>query len=139
HRAAAGTSVEEPAGISRHSPRTIDVSGDGTQNVGRAVIDALDEALAKGITINCLVILTEQRAVVYGGIPLTPIRRVTLTRITSTTQQRDRRPRSLRDGGGEFQLARRDNPQQIERGDRPEGNQVDIGAKDAGAMPKQTA
>jgi hypothetical protein len=40
---------------------TIDVSGDGTQNSGRAVTDARDEALAKGVTINGLVILTEQR------------------------------------------------------------------------------
>ena len=40
----------------------IDVSGDGTQNDGRAVTDARDEALAKGVTINGLVILSEQRA-----------------------------------------------------------------------------
>ena len=45
-----------------HSKRhTIDVSGDGTQNDGRAVTDARDEALAKRVTINGLVILTEQR------------------------------------------------------------------------------
>ncbi len=39
--------------------RTIDVSGDGTNNSGRDVVQARDEALAKGITINGLVILSE--------------------------------------------------------------------------------
>ncbi len=38
--------------------RVIDVSGDGTNNSGRPVNDARDEATAKGITINGLVILT---------------------------------------------------------------------------------
>jgi hypothetical protein len=40
--------------------RVIDVSGDGTNNSGRSVIDARDEAVAKGITINGLVILSER-------------------------------------------------------------------------------
>ena len=39
--------------------RTIDVSGDGTNNAGRDVTAARDEALAKGVTINGLVILTD--------------------------------------------------------------------------------
>jgi hypothetical protein len=39
--------------------RTIDVSGDGTNNAGRDVTQARDEALAQGITINGLVILSE--------------------------------------------------------------------------------
>jgi len=39
--------------------RTIDVSGDGTNNAGRDVGMARDEALALGITINGLVILSE--------------------------------------------------------------------------------
>jgi hypothetical protein len=39
--------------------RTIDVSGDGTNNSGREVTAARDEALAKGVTINGLVILSE--------------------------------------------------------------------------------
>jgi len=39
--------------------RTIDVSGDGTNNAGRDVTLARDEALAQGITINGLVILSE--------------------------------------------------------------------------------
>jgi hypothetical protein len=39
--------------------RTIDVSGDGTNNSGRDVTLARDEAVAKGMTINGLVILSE--------------------------------------------------------------------------------
>jgi Protein of unknown function (DUF1194) len=39
--------------------RTIDVSGDGTNNAGRDVGTARDEALAKGVTINGLVILSD--------------------------------------------------------------------------------
>jgi hypothetical protein len=39
--------------------RVIDVSGDGDNNAGRNVADARDEAIAKGIMINGLVILTE--------------------------------------------------------------------------------
>jgi Protein of unknown function (DUF1194) len=46
-----------PFQSSRH---TIDVSGDGTNNSGRDVADARDEALAKGVTINGLVILSER-------------------------------------------------------------------------------
>jgi hypothetical protein len=38
--------------------RVIDISGDGNNNSGRLVSDARDDALAKGITINALVILT---------------------------------------------------------------------------------
>ena len=39
---------------------TIDVSGDGTNNSGRDVTSARDAALAKGITINGLVILSDR-------------------------------------------------------------------------------
>ncbi len=39
--------------------RTIDVSGDGTNNSGRDVGNARDEAVAKGVTINGLVILSD--------------------------------------------------------------------------------
>jgi hypothetical protein len=39
--------------------RVIDVSGDGDNNTGRDVTIARDEAVAKGITINGLVILTQ--------------------------------------------------------------------------------
>ena len=40
--------------------RTIDVSGDGTNNSGRDVTLARDEALAAGVTINGLVILSDR-------------------------------------------------------------------------------
>jgi Protein of unknown function (DUF1194) len=40
---------------------TIDVSGDGIQNSGRGVTEARDEALAKGVTINGLVMMSEQK------------------------------------------------------------------------------
>ena len=39
--------------------RVVDVSGDGTNNAGRDVTAARDEALAQGVTINGLVILSE--------------------------------------------------------------------------------
>ena len=42
------------------SRRAIDVSGDGTNNAGRDVKLARDEALAKGIVINGLVILSDR-------------------------------------------------------------------------------
>jgi hypothetical protein len=42
------------------SRRTIDVSGDGTNNAGRDVAAARDDAVAAGITINGLVILSER-------------------------------------------------------------------------------
>jgi hypothetical protein len=41
------------------SRRTVDISGDGTNNAGRDVVSVRDEALAKGITINGLVILSD--------------------------------------------------------------------------------
>lgn len=40
--------------------RTIDISGDGTNNSGRDVTLARDEAVAQGVTINGLVILSER-------------------------------------------------------------------------------
>jgi len=39
--------------------RVIDVSGDGTSNTGRSLLAAREQALAQGITINGLVILSE--------------------------------------------------------------------------------
>ncbi len=42
------------------SRRTIDVSGDGTNNAGRDVTLARDEVVGKGVTINGLVILSER-------------------------------------------------------------------------------
>lgn len=41
------------------SRRAIDVSGDGTNNSGREVTAARDDAIAKGVTINGLVILSD--------------------------------------------------------------------------------
>jgi hypothetical protein len=41
------------------SRRVIDVSGDGTNNSGRAVTEARDDALSKGVTINGLAIINE--------------------------------------------------------------------------------
>src|SRR5436305_4417211 len=41
------------------SRRTIDVSGDGTNNSGRDIASVRDEVLARGVTINGLVILSD--------------------------------------------------------------------------------
>jgi len=46
--------------------RVIDVSGDGDNNTGRDVTIARDEAIAKGVTINGLVILTEPPSLSYS-------------------------------------------------------------------------
>jgi hypothetical protein len=40
--------------------RIIDISGDGTNNSGRPITDARDEAVAKGVTINGLAIINER-------------------------------------------------------------------------------
>jgi hypothetical protein len=54
------TAVAELAGAPFSADRrTIDVSGDGTNNAGRNVGQARDEAVALGITINGLAILSE--------------------------------------------------------------------------------
>ena len=47
--------------------RAIDVSGDGTNNAGRDVQRARDEAVAKGITINGLAILSDPQAPLIGN------------------------------------------------------------------------
>jgi len=54
--AAVGELARAPFSADR---RTIDVSGDGTNNAGRDIGQARDEALALGITINGLAILSE--------------------------------------------------------------------------------
>ncbi len=46
--------------------RVIDVSGDGTNNSGRPVTDARDEATKKGITINGLAIINEKTGGIQG-------------------------------------------------------------------------
>ncbi len=48
--------AEAPAEATR---RTIDVCGDGTNNAGRAVTEARDQALAAGVTINGLAIIND--------------------------------------------------------------------------------
>jgi Protein of unknown function (DUF1194) len=53
---AMGQFAKAPYEAARH---TIDVSGDGTNNAGRDVATLRDEAVAKGITINGLVILSD--------------------------------------------------------------------------------
>ena len=56
--------------------RVIDVSGDGTNNSGRPVVEARDEAVAAGITINGLAIVNNRSSPGYafhtqppGGLP----------------------------------------------------------------------
>jgi hypothetical protein len=46
--------------------RVIDVSGDGDNNSGRDVTTARNEAIAKGVTINGLVLLTEPPSLSYS-------------------------------------------------------------------------
>ena len=54
----------EASGITAER-QIIDVSGDGSNNSGRPVTEARDEAVAKGITINGLAIINEKT----GGMP----------------------------------------------------------------------
>src|SRR5262249_52391767 len=57
--------------------RIIDVSGDGTNNSGRPVTEARDQAVAQGVTINGLAIVNDKPNLGYsahtqppGGLPL---------------------------------------------------------------------
>jgi hypothetical protein len=57
--------------------RVIDISGDGTNNSGRPVTEARDQALAAGVTINGLAIINDKPNLGYsahtqppGGLPL---------------------------------------------------------------------
>jgi hypothetical protein len=57
--------------------RVIDVSGDGTNNSGRTVTEARDQAVANGVTINGLAIINDKPNLGYsahtqppGGLPL---------------------------------------------------------------------
>jgi hypothetical protein len=64
-RTGIGSAIDFSVALMERAPytsarRTIDVSGDGTSNSGRDVTIARDEALAKGVTINGLVILSER-------------------------------------------------------------------------------
>jgi hypothetical protein len=63
-RTSISTAIDFSMGVLARSPfqadrRVIDISGDGTNNSGRDVVSARDEAVAKGVTINGLVILSE--------------------------------------------------------------------------------
>ncbi len=57
--------------------RIIDISGDGTNNSGRAVTEARDQAISQGVTINGLAIINDKPNLGYsahtqppGGLPL---------------------------------------------------------------------
>jgi hypothetical protein len=57
--------------------RIIDISGDGTNNSGRAITEARDQAIASGVTINGLAIINDRPNLGYsahtqppGGLPL---------------------------------------------------------------------
>jgi hypothetical protein len=59
------------------SRRVIDISGDGTNNSGRPVTEARDQAISQGITINGLAIINDKPNLGYsahtqppGGLPL---------------------------------------------------------------------
>lgn len=63
-RTAIGSAIDFSARQFERSPykaprKVIDVSGDGTSNVGREVTAARDEVVARGLTINGLAILSE--------------------------------------------------------------------------------
>jgi len=93
--------------------RTIDVSGDGTNNAGRDVGQARDEALALGISINGLVILSET------PLPWNPEHTNPPGGLTKYYRDnviggaREFRARSKR-----FQFIRRGDRQEDDRGDR---------------------
>jgi hypothetical protein len=59
-------SAELAAGNFTATRRVIDVSGDGTNNSGRPVTAARDDAAAKGITINGLAIINEKTGGIQG-------------------------------------------------------------------------
>ena len=66
-RTAIGTAIDHAvktiAGAGHDAPRrVIDVSGDGTNNAGRDITIARDDAVEAGITVNGLVILNESAA-----------------------------------------------------------------------------
>jgi Protein of unknown function (DUF1194) len=63
-RTSISAAIDYSMGVLARSPfagtrRVIDVSGDGTNNSGRPVTSARDAAIAEGVTINGLVILSE--------------------------------------------------------------------------------
>ena len=93
--------------------RTIDVSGDGTHNAGRGLLAAREDALAQGVTINGLVILSER------PLPWNPEHTNPpggLAQIFSG--QCHRRSGRLRDGGGKFPVFRPGPDLEADRRDR---------------------
>src|SRR5215467_4964912 len=65
------------AAAPRASRHIIDISGDGTNNSGRPVTDARDQAIVRGVTINGLAIINDKPNLGYsahtqppGGLPL---------------------------------------------------------------------
>ena len=63
-RTAIGSAIGFAADLLARAPfradrRVIDISGDGTGNAGRPIAEARDAAVAAGITVNGIVILTE--------------------------------------------------------------------------------
>src|SRR5262245_14618418 len=93
--------------------RVIDVSGDGDNNSGREPTAARDVAIARGITINGLVILTEPPSHSYSRHTNPPRRACKLL-----SQQRHRRRWRVRRGRGELQFLRQRHQQEADRGDR---------------------
>ncbi len=93
--------------------RTIDVSGDGTNNAGRDVGQARDEALALGISINGLVILQRNSAAVESGTHQSARRPDEVL-----PRQCHRRAGKLRAGSKGFQFVRGGDRQEDDRGDR---------------------
>ncbi len=81
--------------------RTIDVSGDGTNNSGRDVTTLRDEAVSRGIVINGSADPERESDVVESGPHQSARWSGELL-----PQQRHRRPRRLRDGGEELQHLR---------------------------------
>lgn len=69
-RTAIGAGIDFAVALIARAPyfaerQTIDVCGDGTNNAGRDVMQARDDAVARGININGLVILSENPAPWY--------------------------------------------------------------------------
>ena len=93
--------------------KTIDVSGDGTNNSGRDVGLARDEAVAKGVTINGLVILSE-RPMTWNPEHTNPPGRARAL----LPDQRGRRPRRLRHRRRELQFVRPGDREEADRRDR---------------------
>ena len=97
--------------------RTIDVSGDGTNNAGRDVRLARDEAVAKGIVINGLVILSD-RQMPWNAEHTNPpggLENYYRENVIGG-------PGCLRHGGGGFPVVRPRHRQEDDRGDRLAAN-----------------